>query len=157
MAVPGDTFLVARIPDRGRVLGVDLGARRVGIAVCDTDRRLATPATTLHRGGGRQEEHRLLRELVEEYEAVGVVVGQPLSLTGEQGPAARAAGAEVVELRRDLGVPVETVDERLTTVSATAALRRGGRTARQQRQVVDQVAAAVLLQAWLDRADRVPQ
>ncbi|MGH9094060.1 MAG: Holliday junction resolvase RuvX, partial [Acidimicrobiales bacterium] len=71
MAVPGGTHLVDRIPDRGRVLGVDLGSRRVGIAVCDSDRRLATAATTLLRGGDRQQEHRRLGALVADYEAVG--------------------------------------------------------------------------------------
>lgn len=155
MAVPGDTHVVERIPDRGRVLGVDLGARRVGVAVCDTDHRLATAATTIPRSGDRRQEHRQLRRLVDDYQAVGVVVGLPLSLTGEQGPAAQAAAAEMAQLRQAIGVPVETIDERLTTVSATAALRRGGRTARQQRPVVDQVAAAVILQAWLDRAASV--
>ena len=122
------------------------------MAVCDAGRLVATAATTVVRVADRTREHDALRQLVEEYEAVGVVVGLPLSLSGGQGPAAQAAGAEVGELRLVLDVPVETIDERLTTMGAAAAMRRGGRTARQQRPVVDQVAAALLLQGWIDRA-----
>jgi putative holliday junction resolvase len=139
------------IPHRGRVLGIDLGSKRVGVAVSDSDQRLAMAATTLHRLGDRQREHRALADLVAEYEAVGVVFGLPRSLSGAIGPAAAGVLAEVEEVRGRIAVPLDTVDERLTTVAASSALRAGGRAARQQRGVIDQVAAAVLLQSWLDR------
>jgi putative Holliday junction resolvase len=139
------------VPGRGRVIGVDLGAKRVGIAVCDSAQHLATAATTLVRAGDRPRERRELAELVEEYGAVGVVVGLPRSLSGDLGPAARGVLEEIEALRPLLDVPVDTVDERLTTVAAAGALQAAGRRTRQQRSVIDQVAAAVLLQSWLDR------
>jgi putative Holliday junction resolvase len=139
------------IPRRGRVIGVDLGAKRVGIAVCDGDQRLATASRTLVRQGDREAERRSLVDLVDEYEAVGMVIGLPRSLSGQLGPAAVGALAEVDALRALLPVPVETVDERLTTVSAASALHAAGGRAREHRRVIDQVAAAVLLQSWLDR------
>jgi putative Holliday junction resolvase len=139
------------VPGRGRVIGVDLGAKRVGIAVCDSGQHLATAATTLVRTGDRPRERRQLVDLVEEYEAVGVVFGLPRSLSGDLGPAARGVLEEIEALRPLLAVPVDTVDERLTTVAAAGALQAAGRRTRQQRSVIDQVAAAVLLQSWLDR------
>jgi putative Holliday junction resolvase len=137
-------------PGPGRLIGLDLGARRVGVAVCDRDRRLATGVTALVRRD-LAADHRAVAEMVAEYDAVGVVVGLPLSLSGQAGPAAQAALREVDELRAVLTVPVDTVDERLTTVQASAGLRAGGRKARQQRGVIDQAAAAGLLQTWIDQ------
>jgi putative Holliday junction resolvase len=137
----------------GRAVGVDLGARRIGIAVSDSAGLLATPRGTLTRTGDPERDRRALVELVIEEGAVVVVVGHPLSLDGSRGPAARAAEAEVEILSGMLethGVRVELFDERLTTVSAHQALAAGGTRGRDQRAVVDQTAAAVLLMAWLD-------
>ncbi|MHB1535818.1 MAG: Holliday junction resolvase RuvX [Acidimicrobiales bacterium] len=139
------------IPAPGRVLGVDLGAVRVGVAISDSAQRLATGVTVIARAPDRAPGHRQLGELVAQYGAVGVVVGLPRSLSGAIGPAAQGVLDEVAQLRAALAVPVETVDERLTTVAATSALRAGGQRGRHHRVVVDQVAAAVLLQGWLDR------
>ncbi|HLH47418.1 MAG TPA: Holliday junction resolvase RuvX, partial [Acidimicrobiales bacterium] len=118
---------------RGRVIGLDLGSRRIGVAVSDGDQRLATSVATVQRGGDPVADHRALAALVGDYEAVGVVVGLPRSLSGAVGPAARAALDEVAALRSSLDVPVDTEDERLTTVTAAAALRAGGRSARRAR------------------------
>jgi putative holliday junction resolvase len=138
------------VPAAGRVIGVDLGTRRIGIAVTDSDQRLATGVTFIGRNGDPVAERAAIGAVVVEYEAVGVVVGLPRSLSGALGPAARAALAEVDKLRALLDVPVDTVDERFTTVTAAAGLRAAGRPARRQRTLVDQTAAAVALQAWLD-------
>lgn len=132
-----------------RVVGLDLGSRRIGVALSAGS--LALPHTTIHRRGDRRAEHRAIAALVAEVGADRVVVGLPLSLDGSMGPAARAAEAEAAELRALLDVPVETYDERLTTVTAHRDLRERGMRAERRRQVVDQVAASVLLQAWLDR------
>jgi len=105
----------------------------------------------LHRSGDRSSDHRALAGLVDDYRAVGVVVGLPISLSGQLGPAATAVLAEVAELRSSLNVDVETIDERLTTVAAAGALRSRGRTTRKQRSVIDQTAAAILLQSWVDK------
>ena len=137
----------------GRAVGVDLGSRRIGIAVSDSAGTLATPRGTLQRSGDRERDRRALVDLVTEEEAVVVVVGHPLSLDGTRGPAARAAEEEADALAGLLdgtGVRVELFDERLTTVTAHQALTAGGTKGRDQRAVVDQTAAAVLLTAWLD-------
>lgn len=139
------------IPPAGRVLGLDLGSRRVGVAVSDTAQTLATGVTALVRAADRRDDHRAVATMVVEYDAVGVVVGMPLSLSGEEGPAARSVLAEVAELRAALPVAVDTIDERLTTIAASSVLRAAGRSSRRQRTVVDQTAAALLLQTWIDR------
>lgn len=144
------------IAPEGRVLGVDLGSRRIGVAVSDSGQTVATGVCALRRdaagAGAGSGAGEALVALVEEYSAVGVVVGVPVSMSGATGPAAAAALAEVDGLRRALpAVAVDTVDERLTTVAAAGALRSGGARRRRRREVVDQTAAAVILQGWLDR------
>jgi len=138
----------------GRLLGLDLGSRRIGVAVTDAGRRLATGVAFVERSGDRRREHEAIQELVDEYGAAGVVVGVPYSLSGAAGPAAEAALEEIEQLRAELGVEVHTVDERLTTVAAAGALRASGRRGRRARAVIDQTAAAVLLQSWIDRHHR---
>ena len=137
-----------------RALGLDLGSKRIGVAVSDSDGRVATPIEVVHRAGDRQGEHSDLADLAEEWEVEVVVVGIPYSLDGSTGPMAQAMAAEAVELARVLGarsgVPVETYDERLTTVTAERTLREQDLRAPERRKVVDMVAAAVMLQAWLD-------
>lgn len=132
----------------GRVLGVDLGDRRVGIALSDPRRTLASPLTVLQR---TPQLHADIGREIDEWEANLVVVGLPLSLDGSIGPAAEKALAEVEKMGATLSVPVETYDERLTTVTAERMMTDAGLDSRRQRKVVDKIAAAVMLQAWLDR------
>ncbi|MGH9244432.1 MAG: Holliday junction resolvase RuvX [Acidimicrobiales bacterium] len=138
-----------------RVLALDLGSRRIGVALSDPSGTLASPVATITRARQRVDDHRRIAELVAEHQAERVVVGLPLSLDGSVGPAARGVLAEVDELAGTLAVPVETFDERFTTVTADGYLREAGRRGRQRVGVVDQAAAAVLLQAWLDGPGRV--
>ena len=135
-----------------RVLALDLGTRRIGVAVSDPGGILASPAGTIERARHRGADHRAVEALVADLGVARVIVGLPLSLDGRTGPAAEAALAEADQLRDLLAVPVETWDERLTTVSADRSLRAGGsrRRAPARRRVIDQAAAAVLLQSWLD-------
>ncbi len=133
-----------------RALGVDLGSRRIGVALSNSAGTLATPYDTVERSGDVARDHRRLLELAAEAEVERIVVGLPLSLDGTVGPAAQGVLAEVEQLRSTTSLPVETYDERLTTVTADRLLRQGGRKGRARRKVVDQTAAAVLLQAWLD-------
>lgn len=135
----------------GRVVGVDLGSRRIGLAVSDSAQTVATPVGAVTRTGDADSDRRQIASVVEGYGAVGVVVGLPLSLSGDAGPAAAGALDEVRRLRDVLGVEVETVDERLTTTVAAAGLRASGRKAKRQRDVIDAAAAAELLQTWLSR------
>ena len=134
----------------GRVLGLDLGTKRIGVAVSDPDRRVATPIEVVARSGDRQRDHRAIAGLVQEWEAERVVVGLPLSLDGSTGPAAQAALAEVDELAAVVGVPVDTADERMTSVTANRALDALDVRGPARRKIVDKVAAAVILQSWLD-------
>lgn len=133
-----------------RALGIDLGSKRIGVALSDSAGSLATPYEVVPRSGDRQRDHRRIAALAEEAGAECLVVGLPLSLDGSQGPAARAALAEADELATATGLPVELWDERLTTVSAHRDLLALDMKAPARRRVVDKVAAAVMLQAWLD-------
>jgi putative holliday junction resolvase len=133
-----------------RALGLDLGSKRIGVALADSGGTLATPYDVVTRSGDRARDHRRIAELAADAEADQLVVGLPLSLDGSIGPAAEAALAEVEELAAATGLPVATWDERLTTVTAERSLRTLDLKAPARRKVVDQVAAAVMLQAWLD-------
>jgi putative Holliday junction resolvase len=147
-------------PTPGRVLGVDLGSRRIGLALSDPLGVLAGPLTVLTRTGDRAADHVAILRAAVDNEAALIVVGLPLSLsTGRPGPAAQATLAEVAELSvraaaLDPPVAVETYDERLTTVTAQRSLATGGVRARDRRALIDKVAAAVMLQSWLDGRPR---
>jgi putative holliday junction resolvase len=137
-----------------RAVGVDLGSRRIGIAVSDGRGALAFPRPRIDRGRDRRADHQAIAAVVEEVGAQVVVVGLPLSLDGRHAAAAVAAQAEADELAAVLderGVRVETFDERLTTVSAESAMAAAGKRSVERRRSVDSAAATVLLQAWLDR------
>lgn len=133
-------------------LGVDVGTVRVGVARCDPGGILATPLATLARSAADDADVAELAGLVREYEAVGVVVGLPRTLAGREGPSAVLAREYAARLAAAIRpVPVELIDERLTTVSATRKLTDGGlRGARAKRAVIDQAAAVEILQSWLD-------
>lgn len=136
-----------------RAIGIDLGTRRIGIAVSDSSGSLAFPRPLVERCGDRTAEHRAIRQIVDEVSAGVVVVGLPLGLDGRRGAAARAAEEEAAALARTFegrGVIVETFDERFTTVEAHAGLASVGNGGRARRARVDSAAATVLLQAWLD-------
>lgn len=135
-----------------RAIGLDLGERRIGVALSDSQGRLATPYEVIVRSGDRQRDHERIAALVAETDAEVVVIGLPLSLDGSMGPAALAADTEAAELRRLLAVNVATWDERLTTVEAERRLRSTHLRGKERRRVVDQVAATVVLQSWLDAA-----
>jgi len=141
----------------GRALGVDLGAQRIGLALSDPSRILATPLDTIKRTGDPEAERRAIVAAAQEHEAVVIVVGLPKSLSGKLGPAAQAALAETEALReltRDLGIEVDTYDERFTTMIAHQGLEqahpRKQRRQKAKREQVDAAAATVLLQSWLD-------
>lgn len=133
----------------GRVLGLDLGDVRIGVAVSDPERRVALPFGTVHVGRP-PGELLAIAALVAEHEVTLVVLGLPLSMSGERGPRARLAVGFAEALRVVLTVPVEFQDERLSTVEAERSLREAGIKGRDRRAVVDAAAAQVILQAWLD-------
>jgi putative holliday junction resolvase len=127
-----------------RALGLDLGSKRIGVAL--SAGTIATPYEVVERGNDRAR----IVELVEETGADVVVVGLPYSLDGSKGRAAQLVEAEVEELRSALPVPIELWDERFTTVTAHQSLMDRKMKADARRRVVDKVAAAVMLQSWLD-------
>ncbi|MGH9189060.1 MAG: Holliday junction resolvase RuvX [Acidimicrobiales bacterium] len=133
-----------------RVLGLDLGTRRIGVAVSDPAGVLAVPHGVVERSGDARRDRERLAEIVRDLQAERVVVGLPLSLDGSVGPAAQAAVAETEALEPVLGVPVESHDERLSTVSAHRSLAAAGMRSKARRGRVDEVAATVMLQSWLD-------
>ena len=133
-----------------RAVGVDLGERRIGVAVSDSAGQIATPYEVLHRTGSRDEDHRRIAAIVADVEAEVLIVGLPLSLDGTEGKAAQAARDEADQIQALFPIPVEMHDERFTTVEAEHRLKEQNLNARAQRKVVDKVAAAILLQAWLD-------
>ncbi len=133
-----------------RALGIDLGTKRIGVALSNSEGTLATPYEVVTRSGDHARDHRAIAALAEETGAESLVVGLPLSLDGSVGAAATAALAEADELAEATGLPVEMWDERLTTVSADRDLLALDLNASARRRVVDKVAAAVMLQAWLD-------
>ena len=134
-------------------MAVDLGSRRIGVAVSDGGGTMAFPRPCIERGADPAADRRAVAGVVAEEEAAVLVVGLPLSLDGHHGAAARAAREEasaLAELLEASGVTVETFDERFTTVSAESALAEAGRRGSARRRSVDSAAATVLLQAWLD-------
>ena len=143
-----------------RVLGVDLGARRIGLALSDPLGVVASPLMVWHRTGHMAADHAGILRAAAENGATVIVVGVPFSLsTGRPGPAARATLAEVDALATlaaasDPPVSVETYDERLTTVTAQRSLATSGVPAKKRRSLVDMMAAAVMLQSWLDGQPR---
>jgi putative Holliday junction resolvase len=133
-----------------RALGIDLGSKRIGVATSDRSGTIATPLTVLQRQGSREADYRAIADLVAEYEIECVVVGLPLHMNGTHGDAAKSAVAEVQQLTSVLSVPVLTYDERRTTVTADQVLMQQNMNAQERRKVIDKVAAAVMLQSWLD-------
>ena len=138
-------------PGGGVWLGVDVGTVRVGVARTDPRGVLAVPVETVPRDRRRGRDFDRIGALIAEYEAVGVVVGLPLTLAGEHGSSAALATGFADDLRARIEpIPVLMVDERLSTVSAMRILSANGVRARAGRAVIDQVAAVEILQSWLD-------
>lgn len=137
-----------------RSLGVDLGTRRIGVAMSDSSGVIASPLTVITRSSTHAQDHQKIQELINEYAVDCVVVGMPLSMSGKVGPAAKSAREEISEMEVALSVPVYSYDERLTTKMANDSMMQANMKAQARRRIVDKIAAAVMLQGWLDHADR---
>jgi len=133
-----------------RYMGVDLGSKRIGIALSDPTGMMASPLLVIARKGGKQDLAEVAR-LAQDYEAEAIVVGLPVDLKGERGIAAQKAEAEIAQLRALASVPVDVYDERLTSAAAQRAMTDSGLDSRRQRGQVDKIAATLLLQSYLDR------
>lgn len=135
-----------------RVLGLDLGQARIGVAISDDRGRIAVPFGTIHTGA--PQDVKAIAKLVVEHGIGRIVVGLPLSLKGERGAAAAHAERFAEALRGFLDVPVDLHDERLSTVEADRALKQTGAGGRKRRRAIDASAATVILQSWLDSRRR---
>lgn len=132
---------------RGVRLGIDVGRARVGVARCDPDGMLAVPVETVPRS---EESIERIVEIAADYDLLEFVVGLPVNMRGDDTASTTDAREFAAALLRRTGVPVRLVDERLSTVTAHAALRSSGRSQKKSRSIVDQVAAVVLLQQAID-------
>lgn len=131
----------------GRILGIDHGDARIGVALSDPTGVLASPLCVIPGTGKAADE---IAALVREHGAAAIVVGLPRNMNGSYGPAAAKVRAFMDKLRSTTGVPVLEWDERLSTVSANNALREAGLDGKKRREVVDKVAAQIILQNYLD-------
>lgn len=134
----------------GRVLGVDLGQKRVGLAISNPDRSVASPLDVIKRDGDYRNR---LARIAQDWEVATIVIGLPISLDGSYGQAAQRCETEAKAIEKQLKIPVELHDERLSTVAAEKMMSEAGLSTRKQRNVVDKIAASILLQAWLDSQD----
>lgn len=131
----------------GRILGLDVGGRRIGVAISDETRLIATPMQFVERGQG---DRTVFAGLVERYGIRRLVVGLPTGMTGREGPQSADVRSYADRLASDLDVPMDYWDERLSTAIAERTLIAGGTSRSDRRTRVDAVAAAVILQGFLD-------
>src|SRR5450756_2220454 len=137
----------------GRVMALDVGKVRIGVALTDPLGYTAQPLLTLWRKN-RNEDLRSLQRIIRKHEVVQILVGNPLHMSGGVSPWAKKVHQFADELRERFGLPVELWDERLSSVAANEILDQAGHDPRDRKYVIDQVAAAVILQGWLDARDQ---
>lgn len=142
-----------------RILAVDYGERRLGLAISDPTRTIAAPLDTLTRRSGKRPPWPELERVVRDQEVTEIVVGLPLDLAGEETSWTGEAREFAAQLARRTGLPVKFVDERLTSVQAERIVRRSGlrRTQREEKGRVDATAAAIILRLYLDGLPQSPQ
>jgi putative Holliday junction resolvase len=136
------------------ILALDVGTRRIGVAISDPGESFAMPLRTLTRTDSVRDDLEAILTLAREYGAGTIVVGDPVALSGERGIAAQKMDAFVDVLARAFGGPVERVDERMTTAQATRTLVAGDVSRKDRKRVVDQLAAALILDTYLARRRR---
>jgi len=141
------------MPRRGALIGLDLGTKTIGVAVSDPSRRLAAPVVTIARARFASDADHLLK-LAEERRVVGFVLGLPLNMDGSEGPRAQATRAFARNLAKLTALPIALWDERLSTAAVERALIEADASRRRRKAVIDQHAAAYILQGALDRLAR---
>jgi putative Holliday junction resolvase len=137
-----------------RYLALDVGSKRIGVAVSDELGLTAQPVMTLERRRNTREDLRSLGRLARRFAVAGIVVGNPLHISGEESPRSARTQAFAAELGELTGLPIHMWDERLTTEEAHRMLYEAGRPRQEHREVVDQVAATLILQSFLDEQTR---
>ncbi len=144
----------ATLPNSGRLLAIDWGEKRIGVAISDPEQGHAHPLTTLTRRQGKRFPLKQLKSCLDEQAPVGVVFSLPLEASGDEGPKARRARDEGGLLGKKTGLPVIFLDERMTTARALSAIRDLCGSTVGRKGDVDQLAATVLLQMYLDTCRR---
>jgi len=148
-ALPIEEFARILAP-RGRLLGLDLGAKTIGLAVSDLERRFATPLRTIERAKFTADAAALIGD-IKRHEAIGLVLGMPLLLNGDSGPRAQATRAFARNFARLDSTPIVFWDERLSTAAMQRALIENDVSRAKRGEIIDQMAAAYILQGALDR------
>lgn len=143
------------LPRGGRLIGIDVGSKTLGLALSDTTRRIASALVTLRRSRLAADLRRL-QDLAAEHAVCGLVVGLPLNMDGSEGPRAQATRAVVRHLAKLTALPILCWDERLSTAAAERVLLEADSSRRRRAAVVDKVAATVILQNALDRMNYAP-
>jgi putative Holliday junction resolvase len=133
-----------------RALGVDLGTKRIGIALSNSERSIATPYSVITRSGDPLRDYAQILEIANEWQVNTLVFGLPISLDGSLGPAAKKTKSEIKEVQKLTDLNVQTFDERFTTVTAEQIIRDQNISKEKGRGLVDQIAASIILQAWID-------
>ena len=145
----------ALLPERGALIGLDLGAKTIGVAACDPDRRVATPVETIMRKRFALDAERILA-LAAERRAAGVVLGLPINMDGSEGPRAQSTRAFARNLAKLTELPIALWDERLSTAAVERALIAADASRAKRKAVIDAHAAAYILQGALDRLAHKP-
>jgi putative Holliday junction resolvase len=135
--------------EKGRRLAIDVGTVRIGLAICDPDGILSSPLAALGRSQDLSETLQIVSDLVTEHNAIEVYVGDPISLSGGQSASTRDAREFAEKLADLISAPIRLVDERLTTVTASAKLRDSGKDARQSKSLIDSASAVEILEQAL--------
>ena len=133
-----------------RVIGIDLGSKRIGIALSDSDLTVATPLDVIERSGNVENDHIAILKITDEWEVKRIIVGLPISLDGTLGASAQSVIDEISRLGNLTDIPIETHDERFTTVTAEQILLQQNVKRDKKKKVIDKVAAAIILQGWID-------
>ena len=133
-----------------RVIGIDLGCKRIGIALSDSDLTVATPLDVIERSGNVENDHIAILKITDEWEVKRIIVGLPISLDGTLGASAQSVIDEISRLGNLTDIPIETHDERFTTVTAEQILLQQNVKRDKKKRVIDKVAAAIILQGWID-------
>ena len=133
-----------------RVIGLDLGSKRIGVALSNSDLTVATPYDVIQRADKVEKDHIAILNIAGEWEVNKIIVGLPISLDGTLGASAKSVTNEVEKLRGVTDIPIETHDERFTTVTAEQILLRQNVKRDKKKSVVDKVAATIILQGWID-------
>jgi putative pre-16S rRNA nuclease len=151
-----DDSAIAALPKNGKLLGLDLGTKTIGVAISDSLRYSATPLETINRTKFTEDANRLI-ELVAENTVVGIVLGLPLNMDGSEGPRAQSTRAFARNLAIKLLIPIVFWDERLSTAAVTKTLIEANTRRSKRAEVVDKLAASYILQGFLDRLRLAPR